>query len=149
MAQPHGGSIGNPPFVPTDQQRADVRAWAKIADENTIARQLGISRSTLVKYFAPELQSGRFEAVAAIGGKLIQKAMAGNIPSMIFYLRTQGKWNTRVEVTGADGGPVQHIDLAKFLEGKSEAELAILEPLIEQLIAAGNPDEPGNAGGGA
>lgn len=50
---------GRPEFEPTYQQRNDVRLWA--ADdwaEERMARQLGISRNTLRKHFAAELEHG-------------------------------------------------------------------------------------------
>jgi hypothetical protein len=134
------GQFGQQPFVPTDQMRSDVRAWVKVTNADTIAAKLDISRDTLDRHFKKELSDGRFEAVAHIGGKLIEKAMRGDKTSMIFYLRTQGKWNTRIEHTGADGGPLRHIDLSGFLANKTEAELAIIEPLLEQILAAAGGD---------
>jgi hypothetical protein len=136
----HGGRIGNPPFEPTDQQRSDVRTWAKIASHETIAAMLGITTRTLAKYFPDELAEGKFEAVAAVGGKLLAKALKGDTASMIFYLKTQGKWSTRIEHTGPDGGPIQTVDISSALDGMSEAQLAAIEPIIESLIAAGGGD---------
>lgn len=50
---------GRPPFAPTDEQRSDVRllkadGWS----DDRIARRIGVSRSTLLKYFADELENG-------------------------------------------------------------------------------------------
>lgn len=141
------GHYGQAPFIPTDQQRSDVRTWVKITNADTIAAKLGISRDTLDRHFKAELADGRFEAVAHIGGKLIERAMRGDKTCMIFYLRTQGKWNTRVELTGADGGPLRSIDLTQFLAGKTEEELALIEPFIAQLLASGGGDgDQGDAG---
>jgi hypothetical protein len=107
-----------------------------------IALKLGISRDTLDRHFKAELADGRFDAVAHIGGKLIQKAMAGNMTAMIFYLRTQGKWNTRIEHTGLDGGPISTFDAGLFLASLPLEEQKLMRPLIEKmLLAAGfNPD---------
>jgi len=132
-----GGRIGNPPFVPTEQMRSDVRTWIKITDAASIALKLGISRDTLDRHFKKELAEGRFEAVAHIGGHLLKKAMSGNLDAQKFYLRTQGKWNARVEHTGADGGAIRHIDLSSALGKYSDEQLALLEPILEQLLTAG------------
>lgn len=130
------GQRGQQPFVATDEQRANVRSWIKVTSADVIAAKLGISRDTLDRHFKTELQEGRFEAVAHIGGKLIERAMRGDKTCMIFYLRTQGKWSTRIEHTGPDGGPLRTVDLTRFLEGKTEEELALIEPFLEQLLAA-------------
>lgn len=135
----HGGRIGNPPYEPTDEDRLNVRVWAKIASQELIANQLGIGVKTLRQHFRKELDAGKFEAVATVGGKLLQKALGGNLTAMIFYLRTQGKWNTRIEHTGADGGPIEtrQVDLSEALDGITEEQLAAIEPILERLIAAG------------
>jgi len=53
------GKPGRPEFEPTQRQRDDVKLWA--ADdwtEDRMASQLGISRNTLRKHFAEEIQYG-------------------------------------------------------------------------------------------
>ncbi len=138
------GHQGNLPFEPTDQMRADVRTWIKITDAGTIALKLGISRDTLDRHFKQELADGRFEAIGQIGGNLIKKAMAGNLTAMIFYLRTQGKWNTRIEHTGIDGGPISHFDAAAFLAGLPIEEQRLVRPLIEKMLHAAGIDPDGD-----
>lgn len=141
ITPPHGGRIGNPPYVPTDQDRANVRAWAKVTSTEVIAAKLGISVRSLHNHFKEELRDGKFEAVAAVGGKLLAAALKGNLTAMIFYLRTQGKWNTRVEHTGADGGPIDHrVDISEALAKMTEEQLAAIEPLLEQLVSGAGRD---------
>lgn len=106
--------MGNLPFEPTDAQRADVELYAKVMSQAMIAEALGISVDTLTRHFRKELDRGKREAVSAVGAKLLAKAMAGSIPCMIFYLRTQGKWSTRLELTGPEGGPIEKIDLSRL-----------------------------------
>ena len=132
----HGGQIGNPPFVPTQEQRDNVSAWVKVTSADVIAGQLGISRDTLDRHFKTELSLGRFQAVAKVGTKLLEKALQGNMTAMIFYLKTQGKWSQRLELSGPGGGAIPTVDLSNFLAGKSDEELAVLEPLLEQLLIA-------------
>ena len=137
------GRIGNPPFVPTNEQRQLVRTYAKVMSQQMIADALDISVDTLTRHFKREWSEGQREAVAAVGSKLLAKALSGNMTAMIFYLRTRGKWSQRVEVTGAEGGPIQHLDLAPILANYSEDQLALLEPLLEQLLTAAGIDIDG------
>lgn len=140
VARPNGSRIGNPPYVPTDEDRANVRTWIKVADADTIAGFMGISRDTLDRHYPKELKEGRFEMIATLGAKAIQMAMAGDRTMLIFVLRTQGKWNTRIEVTGKDGGPLRYVDLSKVLESYSDEQLEALEPILEKLLADGGSD---------
>lgn len=140
----HGGRIGQPAYKPTAEDRANVRAWVKITNADTIAAKLGISRDTLDKYFKDELAEGRFEAVAAVGGKLLEKALRGDKTSMIFYLRTQGKWNTRIEHTGLNGGPITMFDASAFLAEMSVEEQRLMRPLLEKMLAAAGIDPDGD-----
>lgn len=53
------GKPGRPEFEPTQRQRDDVKLW--VSDdwtEDRMAAQLGISRNTLRKHFAEEIQYG-------------------------------------------------------------------------------------------
>ena len=50
---------GRPEFEPTQRQREDVKLWASDDwTEDRMAAQLGISRNTLRKHFAEEIQYG-------------------------------------------------------------------------------------------
>lgn len=135
----YAGRIGNPPFIPTAEQRQNVRLYAKVMSHEMIAASFEppISIDTLKRHFRRELDEGKREAVAAVGGKLLARAMAGNMTAMIFYLRTQGKWNTRIEHTGPDGGPIQHIDISAKLRELSDEQLDALEPVLDLLLASG------------
>lgn len=122
--QPHGGRIGNPPFVPTDQQRAEVRALAQIFPphaQHHIAIRLDISEDTLSRHFRYELARGRADMLAAVGAQMIKRAIHGanaegvtGDPDMQkFIMARLGGWG-RVEVTGPGGGPIQTIDLSRL-----------------------------------
>lgn len=142
----HGGRIGNPPHVPTDELRLQVKTLAKVTSKEAIAATIGVSVATLHRHYRAELDDGLNEAVATVGAKLLGKALEGNLTAMIFFLKTRGKgaYSQRIEHTGADGGPLRHVDLSGFLAGKSDDELAALLPLLEQLAAAaGTGDESG------
>ena len=140
-----GGQIGNPPFIATQDQRERVQLYSKVMSQEMIAEALDISIDTLRRHFRHELQEGKREAVAAVGGKLLAKALAGHPASMIFYLKTQGKWSSRIELTGKDGGPIPTIDLAPFLKDMSDEQLLAALPIVSALLAAaGSPDLGGS-----
>lgn len=139
-----GGRCGNPAYEPTDEDRANVRAWIKVTDANTIAAYMEISRDTLDRHYADELREGRFGLLTRLGGLAIrlalgdpEKGIAPDRTMLIFCLRTLGKWSTRVEVTGANGGPLEYVDVRAILETSSDEELAAAEPLLERIVASG------------
>lgn len=139
-----GGRIGNPPYEPTDEDRANVRTWIKVTSADAIAGFMGISRDTLDRHYKEELSAGRFELVAKLGGIAIKMALEGDRTMLIFCLRTIGKWSSRLELTGPNGGPMHFIDIRSFLETCSDEELAIAEPLFERILASGaTPGVPG------
>lgn len=108
-----------------------------------------ISTDTLQRHYRAELDAGKREAVAAVGAKLLSKALAGNLTAMIFYLRTQGGWAVRHEIGGPDGQPLNvSIDLTGFLADKSEEELTAIEQFLSALAAAGGINVPGLLSGG-
>jgi hypothetical protein len=53
---------------------------------------------------------GKAKGVLTISNALFEQAKSGNTTAQIFYLKCNGGWreNTRIEITGADGGPVKH-----------------------------------------
>lgn len=119
------------PFEATDEQRAKVKEYARVCNDDQIAILLGISVSTLQRHFRPELDAGRAQVAATIGAKLIAQALAGDKTAMIFYLKTKGGWSQKHEIVGKDGGPIRTFDLS----GYTPEQLQLLMPIIDQLIA--------------
>lgn len=138
------GRIGNPPHIPTTETRERVQTYAKVMSQQMIAASFDppISTDTLQRHYRAELDAGKREAIAAVGGRLLAKAMAGNLTAMIFYLRTQGGWAAKHEISGPGGGPLRTIDLTAFLADKDEDECAAIERVLEALAAAGGLDVP-------
>ena len=146
---PHGGRIGNPPFVPTDEQRKKVREYAKVFPihaEHYIARLIGVSTRTLQRHLREEMDLGRAEMLAAIGAQFVNRAMnaeatgqdgkpiaKGDQDAQKFILARLGGWSTKVEMTGKDGGPIKHLnfDLSKLSDEQKRALLPVLDQLIE------------------
>ena len=118
----HGGRIGNPPFVPTDEQRQRVRTLAKTFpthSEKFISRLMGFSRRTLNRHFADDMEYGRAEMLAAIGGQMIARALDAGAPSakgdldaQKFILARLGGWTTKVDIAGKEGRPIETVDLS-------------------------------------
>ncbi len=57
-----------------------------------IAKLIGLSKTTLRKYYRSELELGELKANASIAGALYKAAMLGNTTSQIFWLKTRAKW---------------------------------------------------------
>ena len=137
---------------PTDEDRAFVLTHVKVLTHQMLADRMGISISTLKRHYRKELFQGRSEVTAALGSSLIKQAMAGNLDAMKFYLRTQGGWATRNEVTGADGEPVEHRAIPLDLSNMTEDQINALIPVLEQLLgssASGSGGPDGDASLGA
>jgi hypothetical protein len=97
---------GRNPFEPTDKDREMVEKLANWGvAEHHISPLIGdgISVMTLRKYFMTELERGRAKASAGIGQTLFQKAMAGDVASLIWWTKTQMRWTEaprQIEVSG-------------------------------------------------
>lgn len=152
MAMPHGGRIGQAPFVPTAAQRHRARQLAKsfpIAGERRIAVLMGIGYQTLRRHFADDMELGRAEMLAAIGAQMVNRAMdanamgpdgtpvvKGDLDAQKYVLARIGDWSTKVEHSGPGGGPIRTFDLSGL---SKEQKLALL-PVIDQLLASA-PEE--------
>src|SRR5215469_14830710 len=67
--------------------------------QDDIARIIGCSPKTLRKRLRDELDLGVAEANATIAGCLFAAAKGGNVPAMMFWLKTRARWRER---TAAD-----------------------------------------------
>lgn len=124
------GTFGNPPFQPTDEQRARVRQLAKAFPHHAqahIAALLGISEDTLQRHFPTELELGRAEMLANVGAQMISRAIdadavgqdgkpiaKGDIDAQKYVLARLGGWTTKVEIGGRDGRPIEYVDLSRL-----------------------------------
>lgn len=142
-----GGSIGQAPFVPTEAQAFEVRTLARILTIEQVADELGISVNTIYRHYHKDFKAGRREVTKAVSSKLITQAMNGDKTAMIFYLKTQGGWNSKLLIGGIPGAPIvtANFDISAYLADKSEAEIDVLIPLLEQLYSATNDGVEGSA----
>lgn len=138
---------------------AEAAFWTNMV---IFAKDLGISVDTLRKYYAVELDDGLARKNAQVAARMFQAAMKGNAASMKAWLASRGgpEWSPRLkhEHTGRDGGPLEVIDVAKMVEGKSADEIESIIAAVDIFIAAGlaqrhGPDDPDgdedNAAGGS
>jgi hypothetical protein len=83
----------------TRERRLKVRLM-KVAgiDNEVLAKCMGISQGVLYKYYRSDLEVGAAECTALVAGKLMEKIRSGDTASIIFYLRTRGKWAPKNEL---------------------------------------------------
>lgn len=94
------GPVGH---VPTAEQREKVRLWSMVGTkQEVIAAELGITVDTLAKHYREELDEATARGVANIATNLYTKAMSGDVTSMIFYLKTRGRWSEKAAVGDKD-----------------------------------------------
>lgn len=99
-------------FKPTEEQRKVVERGAAVGiTEDQLSDILGINKSTLRKYFLPELTTAGSKANMAVAAALYNSAMKGNVTAQIFWCKTRLHWRevNPIELTGKDGGPVQGV----------------------------------------
>ena len=74
------------------------------------------------------------DLVAEIGGHLFNKAKGGDTAAQIFWLKTRAQWRetSRVEQTGADGGPIKTEEV-----GQGAAKLSAFVDAISSRTDSG------------
>ena len=89
---------GLPPHEPTDLTRETVQMHTIVGTPQAdVARVLGIDAKTLRKYYRDELDLGKAEANATIGGTLFKKAKGGDTAAMIFWMKTRAGWREKFD----------------------------------------------------
>ncbi len=149
---PNGSRIGNPPHIPTDATRALVKRLCVTLPVGMIADVLQIATSTLYVHYRAELAEAKAEIVDEFGKSVIAKARNGDNDMLKFYLTRHGGWDEtkRHEHTGAGGGPITHVDVARLTEafrGMTPDERAIAERVLSLVASSGNSGGPDGSGG--
>ena len=106
----HGGQIGNPPHVVTEEMRIQVRTLAKVVTKRMAAVQLKISEKTIDRHYKTEWEEGSIEAIATIGGMMLQRALNGDRLAQMYILNTRGKeaYSRKIDV-GEENENSSHI----------------------------------------
>jgi hypothetical protein len=78
--------------------------------QNQIALIIGCSKPTLLQYFDAELALGEAKATARVAQSLFQRAVSGDVSSMIFWMKARAGWSERIvqEHVGENGKPIAH-----------------------------------------
>lgn len=121
--------------------------------QQDIGAMVGVSAKTLRKHCREELDRGWAKTNAMLGQTSIRKALGmlkdgdtkpnvelADKSLLIFYAKTRLGFRDRVEVTGANGGPIE----VKALDRLSDAQLEMLIEIHETLALTHQPadDEP-------
>jgi hypothetical protein len=91
---------------PTEQTRELVQTSSGLGlPHEMIGALLKIDPKTLRKHYREELDLGRAKTGSDIARTLYDKAMSGDVTSLIWWTKTQLRWSETVkqELTGADG----------------------------------------------
>lgn len=89
---------GRPEIVLTEEQIARVETLASVLRIEQIADYFGISHVTFYEIMKRDervslsYKKGKAMAVEGVASNLVAKCHSGDVPSMIFYLKTQGRW---------------------------------------------------------
>lgn len=96
-----------PAHQPTEATRATAEALAGVAGfrQAEIAAFLGITEKTLRKHYRAELDRATVTAVAKVAETLFQKAIAGDVTAMIFWLKARAGWSDKPTDSGDDAPP--------------------------------------------
>ncbi len=123
---------GRPPFAPRPEQRQMVQVLrANGVPLDTIARNIGITKPTLRKYFRDELSHGFEQVKAAMGAALVKAGLGGNVGAQRYWLATQGGENWRPPTERREIGFTPPAD------GQvSTIPLLVLQPVMPSQVAA-------------
>ena len=116
---------GRPSFKPTKEERSQVEAMAGYGvPHDNIAALIrgGIDSDTLKKHFKIELAQGKAKACTQVGKTLYQKAIDGDVTSLIWWTKSQMRWAETVkqELTGKDGEQLLSGIQVTFVKPKDE-----------------------------
>jgi len=82
---------------PTEEQRLHVKSMAAFGTpSHDIARYLGVSEKTLLKYYGKEIFRGPLEANAKVGQSLLKMATDGETTAAtIYWTKARGGWSEK------------------------------------------------------
>ena len=92
-------------YKPTDEVRKTVSELTSFGvPQENIARIIGISVPTLVKYYRDEIDLATDKANAEVAKTLFQMAKSGETPSATFFwLKTRARWRETDKEDGSQG----------------------------------------------
>jgi hypothetical protein len=128
---------GSNAYEPDDKDRQQVLALVGMGlTHDQIAKVMDISDETLRKHFRHELDTGSAKMNAKVAQNLFHIATSkgtGSVAAAIFWMKTRAGWREkdRLEITGANGGPIKTegtiIDSAQLSAEHRAALRAVIE----------------------
>lgn len=125
---PHpGGRPRGPKYIATDEQRAMVRsmgaaglAWQTIQSCLPGAPK---DQKTFVRLFQTELVTSPHLVTAKAVSKLVAAIDRSEAWAICFWLKTKAGFREteRHEITGVEGGPVEHKIIVEYVDAPSKA----------------------------
>lgn len=110
MAQ--GDGPGRPPHQPTQENRDMVSKMSCYGiTQDVIAKCVGIHEETLRIHYREELDTAKAKCIADVGDRLMDKIRNGDGPSIMFYLKTQGKWREKDDDDNKSKSPAEEFAL--------------------------------------
>ena len=100
--------MSRPKKTLNQSERVQLEALAQYLTLDQLADYFGIARSTLQEIIKrePEVfgiyKKGRSKAISQVAKSLIDKAIAGDTTSAIFFLKTQAGWREVQEIVSHD-----------------------------------------------
>jgi DNA-binding CsgD family transcriptional regulator len=127
-----------PSHAPTEADRTKVYAWTAYGlDQDQICLVLGIAKKTLQKHYRKELDRAAILAQVQIVQSLYNRAKAGDVNAIKFYLqnRAPGQWSEKLTVV--DGGTTE--DFRKLSDAEIEARQAklLLSHAVQRVLRNG------------
>lgn len=110
--------------------------------QKQVATMMGITDRTLQKRFRAELDDAGAIANAKVASKLFSRCMKGDTIALIFWAKSRLGWNERqkLEVTGADGGPIQH----ETIQAEADAFTSRIAQMAARFAGPTEPTEAAN-----
>ena len=131
------GKKGSPHGLPaktlTDAQRGEVEALSAYLSTAQMADYFGMHRDTFFELMkrdpdiARRYKRGKSKAIGKVAQGLVQKAVAGDTTSSIFFLKTQGRWretDRTAERERSEARAAARADLADIPLAELEAMVA-------------------------
>jgi len=137
---------GRPSFQPSDEQRHAVSVLAGAGTRHDlIAKAFHVTVKTLKRHFPRELREGRQIIDAMVGKRLIEKALAGDTTSIIWYEKTRLGYHERMDLQhGINGVPVDPPRLGISFENGASGRPgnATNTTAIDDVTATAGPLDP-------
>jgi len=101
------------PHEPTDATRRVVAVLTAAGiRQEIIGRAIGVSDTTLRKYYPDEIAMGTDIATAQVAGCLFKNATENmNVAAQIFWLKSRSGWNTPQVIQNPDGSALAPVHL--------------------------------------